>query len=270
MTPLLNGCPCDQLSVQDRSTQYGDGLFETVAIFSGKVRHRDRHLQRMRHGASILKLPQDQVDCLFAEIDRWASSHDKVVVKAMLTRGNSQGGYALLAEPDCHRIIIPRPMPAYVTSWQTDGIHLTQCEHTLTASALLGGIKHNNRLDQVLARAEWHDSHWHEGVTCDAQGRVIECVSSNLFWIKDDNLYTPPIEQSGVKGTMRSLVFDWAKRNNIALYKSWIEAEALTKADALFITNAVIGVVPVNVYLQTQFQHHPLVRRLQADLCSES
>jgi len=136
------------------------------------------------------------------------------------------------------------------------------CATPLSANPVLAGIKHLNRLEQVLARAEWQASEIAEGLMADEQGRVVEGTMSNLFVVSSGELWTPPVDRSGVAGVMRALVLDIALRQGIPARVREIRRPDLERADALFLTNSLIGIWPVRRLERWEYDISAIPERL--------
>ena len=145
------------------------------------------------------------------------------------------------------------------------GVRLYACQSRLSRQPALAGLKHLNRLEQVLARREWHDPRYFEGLMLDTEHHVIECVSSNLFMAHDGGLFTPGLEQCGVGGVLRRLIIDdLAPALGLEVEVTSLTIKDLMDADEIFLCNSVIGVLPVIEYASGRWPPGPLTRRLQA------
>ena len=116
------------------------------------------------------------------------------------------------------------------------------CRIRLAAQPALAGIKHLNRLENVLARSEWSDPGIAEGLLCDADGNVICGTMSNVFLVTGGELVTPDLARCGVAGVQRELVIELARSNNIPVRIASVSIDELLCADELFLVNSVIGV----------------------------
>ena len=128
---------------------------------------------------------------------------------------------------------------------------------------LLAGLKHLNRLEQVLARAEWQDTAYAEGLLCDTSGRVIEGVFSNLFLIKDGELITPDLSRCGVAGVMRAEILQQAQSLGISQTVRDVSYAELVAADEVFVCNSLYGIWPVCALATHDWPVGPLTRKLQ-------
>lgn len=265
MLTLVNGVETENLSVADRGLQYGDGLFETIAVRNGQPRLWARHMQRLQHGCERLAISMPDAGLLADESQRALQHAQSAVIKIMLTRGSGTRGYRPDPAQEPTRIVRALPSPQHPETNRTQGIAVRWCQTRLGRQPLLAGLKHLNRLEQVLARAEWQQE-FAEGLMCDSDGRVIEGTMSNLFIVRDGVLVTPDLSQCGVAGVMRAEVLDQAARLGIVTRIEPLTAEAVTVADEIFVTNAVIGLWPVSLLETRHYVVGKVTQALQAAL----
>ncbi|WP_122664937.1 aminodeoxychorismate lyase [Pseudomonas viridiflava] len=262
MPGWIDGRPADTLSVRNRGLAYGDGLFETIAVRAGQPTLLDQHLQRLQRGCDRLGITVDHL-LIRDELLAFASQLGDGVMKLILARGDSQRGYA----PDPHsqplRILQGSPLPAYPLAHAEQGIRLFPCVTRLAEQPLLAGLKHLNRLEQVLARSEWQSPEFAEGLMRDTSGRVIEGVYSNLFAVRDDVLVTADLSRSGVAGVMRAALLEQAPRLGIQVEIRDLQLADLEQADEVFVCNSVYGIWPVRGFEQLSWPVGPLTRKLQ-------
>ncbi|MCB2255445.1 aminodeoxychorismate lyase [Pseudomonas chlororaphis] len=262
MQSWVDGQPADVLSLKDRGLAYGDGLFETIAVRAGRPLLLERHLARLAEGCTRLAIVADQV-LIRREITAYAGLLGEGVLKLILTRGDSQRGYAASPGAPPRRILQGSPPAAYPAAHGEQGIRLFPCVTRLAEQPLLAGLKHLNRLEQVLARAEWQDSEHAEGLMLDASGRVIEGVFSNLFLVRDKTLFTADLSRCGVAGVMRAEILFQAASLGIATEIADISPEQLQQADEVFVCNSVYGIWPVLACGALRWPAGPLTRKLQ-------
>jgi 4-amino-4-deoxychorismate lyase len=174
---------------------------------------------------------------LLAEVRRVAAA-GQGVVKIILTRGLGARGYAPSADQAGTRIV----MGALAPTAADPPVKSTHAGARWAYAARLAGIKHLNRLENVLARAEWDDPAIFEGILCDDSGRVVSGVMSNLFWVKQGELFTPDLSECGVAGVARTRLLRAAARLGIRCYIGQFRPDAILAADEVMICNSVIGV----------------------------
>ncbi len=262
MQSWVDGRPAGSLSLKDRGLAYGDGLFETIAVCGGRPGLLERHLARLAEGARRLSFDLD-LNLVREELLAFSAQLGEGVAKLMVTRGDGLRGYALPGTPP-RRILMGSPYPAYPEGHAEQGIELFPCLTRLAEQPLLAGLKHLNRLEQVLARAEWQDVRFAEGLMRDVSGRVIEGVFSNLFIVRAGVLLTADLGRSGVAGVMRAELLDQAAAQGIATQVRDIGYEELLAADEVFLCNSLYGVWPVRRFAGHDWSVGPLTRKLQA------
>ncbi|WP_434699872.1 aminodeoxychorismate lyase [Pseudomonas sp. D1-1] len=262
MESWVDGQPADALSLKDRGLAYGDGLFETIAVRDGKLVLLEGHLQRLALGCRRLAISADWA-VLNAELQAYAQQLGDGVLKLIVTRGDSLRGYAANPSAQARRILQGSPPAAYPLAHAEQGVQLFPCTTRLSEQPLLAGLKHLNRLEQVLARAEWSDTEHAEGLMLDMSGRVIEGVFSNLFTVHDGALITADLSRCGVAGVMRGQLLFQAESDGIATQVTNIRLEQLHQADEVFVCNSVYGVWPVRGCGSARWSVGPLTRKLQ-------
>ncbi|MFC2973668.1 aminodeoxychorismate lyase [Azotobacter bryophylli] len=263
MLSWVDGLPCDFLSLRDRGLAYGDGLFETVAVRQGRPLLLDRHMARLAEGCSRLSMPLDG-SLIRAELQAFALELGEGVAKLIVTRGDGLRGYAPPQPTLPRRILQGSPWPAYPPASAELGVELFPCRTRLAEQPLLAGLKHLNRLEQVLARAEWQGGEYAEGLMRDVSGRVIEGVFSNLFLVKSSQLLTADLSRCGVAGVMRAEILTLAAGNGLAVKVRDIAYDEFLGADEVFLCNSLYGIWPVRRFDGHDWPVGPLTRKLQA------
>lgn len=264
-TTLVNGKAVSSIDVRDRGLQYGDGLFETIAVHHGKPLLWERHMARLTLGADQLGIHPPSEALLRAEASELCANATRGVLKIIVTRGTSVRGYAVHGTGDSTRVLTLAAWPDYPQVFARDGVAICVCDTIISRNPALAKIKHLNRLEQVVARAEWR-TEYADGVMCDDGGRVIECTMSNIFMVSNGVLCTPEIVACGVEGVMRAVVLEAAKRLNIATQVGRITMSGLKAAQEIFLTNSLIGVWPVRQLQENDYAIGPVTRKIQQDI----
>lgn len=257
---LVNGCERDSIPAGDRGLAYGDGLFETMAVKTGHPLHWERHMARLCRGADRLGIPVP-IETLESETRNLCSGVGKGVLKLVLTRGAGGRGYRPPGDIEPTRILSLHPRPDYPETWYAEGVDIRICKTRLGLNPALAGFKHLNRLEQVLARAEW-GTEFQEGLMLDTRGLVIEGTMSNLFLLRGDTLITPDISRCGVAGIARERLLEIAPRLGLEVQVRDVDADWLAAADALALTNSIIGLWPVRQLEGKIFRIPTMVREL--------
>ena len=259
----VNGEPAETLRLADRGLQYGDGLFETLAVIDGRVRRLQLHLDRLRDGCGRLHLPLPDEALLRKEIQQAAEGEPHAVLKLMLTRGSGGRGYRPPDPAVVTRLLFRHPWPDYPASWSTDGIELRICTTRLAVGSPLAGLKHLNRLEQVMARSEW-DEGAQEGLMLDAEGRVVEGTMTNLFASPAEGwLVTPDLSRSGVAGVTRRHILARAEAEGLRVEIRDLSLEQLLDSREIFVCNSIAGVWPVSRIAERHYAVGAMTRRAQ-------
>ena len=239
---LINGKQAERISIRDRGFQYGDGCFETIRVLSNKPILWSAHLKRLKHACKTLQLSVN-FELLQSEITQLLQRNKTadVILKIIVTRGEGGRGYTPPEHANCTRII---QLIDYVAADTRTGARVVVCQHRLSSNSLLGGIKHLNRLDQVLASAQI-PADFNEGLCLDEQGSVIEGCRSNLLLAIDNQLVTPDLGKSGVEGIMLNYLIDKFQVLDTRVLRKTISLRELKTASEIFLCNSVFGIWPV-------------------------
>ena len=262
----------DVIDVNDRGLAYGDGIFETIAYVNGELHNWQLHWRRLCSGAERLSLsiPDDvfflnninlkllqnkdlDSDGLGSEnLSSQNLSSQNKVIKIIITRGKGGRGYQFPQQAQTSVIISIHQWPERSIDDYKKGIRVKVCQTCLAQQPVLAGIKHLNRLEQVLARNEFNGNDYHDGImlACSDESsqprtRVIEATSSNLFFVKNGQLFTPKIDTCGVQGTIRQEIFQLAKKMSISIEQGHYTLSELSDASDVFFSNSIFGIVPV-------------------------
>ncbi len=260
----VNGIQQISIDITDRGLAYGDGVFTTAKIIDGKVVLLAKHIQRLIHGCRQLKLASPCQQYLTNELQRVAKSYSQAVLKVIITAGSGGRGYSRLGLSDdaSNIIIIVSDYPKHYKEFTLQGINLGVSKQLIGISSMLSGLKHLNRLEQVLLRNELDERCEDDLVVSNCQGNVIEATCANLFYWQGGLLCTPDLSLSGVNGIIRQLILRKYPKTKICQTR----LVDLSNANSMFICNSLMGIVPVKTYnnrildienvkhLQTQLQ----------------
>jgi 4-amino-4-deoxychorismate lyase len=242
---LVNGEPSRCVDVSDRGFQYGDGVFTTILVQNGLPLLLDRHLMRLARDCRKLKIPFPASEILMQEVETLCQADPNGVLKIQLTRGVGSRGYRIPPRSATTRVLSINPLPDYPETLRRQGVPIRVCQIRLGINPALAGVKHMNRLEQILARSEWDDEECREGLLLDTEGYVTEGTMSNLLIVKDGILLTPKLDRCGVAGIMRDVVMERASDRGILVKEARLSLSNLGEADEIFLTNCVIGIWPV-------------------------
>lgn len=263
MTTLINGEPCDTISVNERGFLYGDGVFRTLRLSGGRALHWSRHYAKLVADCSALELACPPEHELQAELSRLAENVQEGVVKITVTRGIGPRGYTPPRVSSGTHLLSLNEAPRFPEHFATRGVALHLCHLRLGHQPRLAGIKHLNRLENVLAAMEWDDPLIAEGLLLDESGYVIEAVRSNVFMVKDGRLSTPDLSRCGVAGVQRERVLDCAKQHGMDYRIRDILLDELLLADEIFLVNSVYGLWPVKELPGYHCIHHPVAHLIR-------
>jgi 4-amino-4-deoxychorismate lyase len=265
---IINGRMTDCVASTDRGLLYGDGLFETIAVVEGEPGHWQQHLQRLRAGCARLGIePVDEL-LLAEECRQLVDGVGKAVVKIIVTRGSGGRGYRVPARPAPMRILQLHDWPDFPVACMRQGVAVRMCDMRLGHNPRLAGIKHLNRLEQVLARQEWDDIGIMEGLLLDSESNLVEGTMSNLFLVRDGVLLTPDLQRCGVAGIMRSQLLERAGQISINAESCQLGMVDLHEAEEVFICNSLIGIWPVISVDDRKYTRGIITSRLQDLLAS--
>lgn len=248
----------DRVPAADRGFAYGDGLFETLRVVDGRVPLWSHHAARLEASCVRLQMPAPGIDAIHAEVLRLAEGTADAVVRVTLTRGDGPRGYAMPVPARPRVVVQAAPLRLDVDA-HASGLALRLCETRLASQPALAGMKHLNRLEQVLARAEWSDAAFGEGLMLDADAVVACATAANLFAVFAGQLVTPAVDRCGVAGVARAEVLAVRDVEIVRMPPS-----RLAEADEVFLTSAVRGILPVRVFATRSWQPGPVTRALQA------
>jgi 4-amino-4-deoxychorismate lyase len=263
---LINGEEAHSVPVTDRGLNYGDGLFETIAIRAGAARFLTYHLERLFAGCARLGIPAPERAVLDAEITALARNCAHGTVKLIVTRGPAARGYRPPATPTPTRIVGLMPSSPPPPETYQQGIRLRWCATIISRNPALAGLKTLGRLEQVMARIEWTDPDIHEGLMRDGAGHVICGTMSNLFMVNATTVSTPELSQCGVHGVMRRVVLEQAQKLGMTIHEIRIGEREVLAASELFVTNALLGLRAVSELDNRRYRVGPVARRLIAAL----
>jgi 4-amino-4-deoxychorismate lyase len=266
---LVNGKQGNLISIRDRGLLYGDGVFRTLRALHGKVKHWPLHHQKLQQDCAELGILCPDVALLSVQLGDLLKLHPDGVVKLIVTRGEGTRGYAPTARAEPTIIWDVSPMPAYPADLATLGIIARLCQFRLSQQPRLAGIKHLNRLENVLAAAECDATEVAEGLLLDADNNVIEGTRSNLFLVSQGKLVTPDLSRCGVAGVQRELVMAWAAQHNMPLQVRDIGLDEVMNADEVFVVNSIIGLWPICELEKRRWSNFPVAMRIRQDLDGE-
>lgn len=242
----INGKSQDQIAASDRGMLFGDGCFTTMAKVRGKIERLPAHLARLQHDARALLIPTIDAALLREEIEAYSATVPDGIIRLTITRGSGGIGYALPSIVQVSRLLQWREAHPLAQQNAKLGIAVFACNTRVARQPRLAGIKHCNRLENVLARAEITEQGFAEGLMCDDQENLIEGTFSNFFWRENDGWFTPLLDECGIAGVMRAEILSLMRQYGIRVKEvKRTKTQALNGMQEAFVCNSVIGIWPV-------------------------
>lgn len=239
---LVNGAAHALIDPTDRGLMYGDGVFRTLLMRDALNRNWQRHYQKLASDCERLGIVCPPAALFEQDFRQLEATDNKLVVKLIVTRGSGQRGYMPLDSAIPTRIVSIAAFPAYPQHCETEGVTVRVCRLRLSRQPLLAGIKHLNRLENVLARSEWQDPDIMEGLMLDESGYVISGTMTNLFIVRGRQLYTPDLIASGIAGVTRDRMLAFAENLGLSSKVNRISLSDLYESDEVLLCNSVIGI----------------------------
>ena len=261
---VVDGNAGASVAATDRGLSYGDGVFRTFVVRRGVSLQWRRHYAKLKADCAALAIRCPSEALLADEIGRACESSVEQVVKIIVTRGTARRGYAYADDVEPTRVILSSPRVPYPADYAASGVRSKKCALTLAHQPALAGVKHLNRLENVLARAEWRDPEVAEGLLCDAAGNLIGGTMTNVFIAKAGALATPALNRCGVAGVTRERVIDAARAAGVECRIRDVPWPELLAADEVILTNSLAGAWPVREIDGSPRSPGPLSRAVQS------
>ena len=245
-TVFVNGKSNNTIQALDRGLAYGDGAFATMRVSKSQIMFLGDHLQRLEQTCHRLGFTIAHIPSLTERLIEHAQTLGQGCIKLLLSRGVGGRGYAAPQSPALSEVISLHELPPSYAQWQANGISLSLSPVTLSKQPLLAGMKHLNRLEQVLVKQHVLPSGTDDWLVLDADECVVESSMANIFIVKDNLVITPSMTHSGVSGVMREQIIAALLSNNIAVMAQQVSLDDLQNAEHVFITNSLLGMVNIN------------------------
>lgn len=261
---LINGRSDVQITPMDRGFAYGDGVFRTLGCSHGKLSFWELHYRKLVEDCNRLDIVCPSADLLLGDIERLPDLESgESVIKIVVTRGEGARGYALPALAQPTRVVIKSAYPEYPETNFLKGVSLHLCQVRLGHQPQLAGIKHLNRLENILARMEWNTPEFADGVLMDIDGNVIECTASNLFIRTGGELFTPDLTQCGVAGITRQRILEISSDLGLNAIIAPIPLADMMDADEIIICNSLYGAWQVIDFNNKQWPSQVLASKIR-------
>jgi branched-chain amino acid aminotransferase len=249
------------VSIFDRGFLYGDGVFETMRVYDGKIFRLYQHLQRLLHGLKVLeigsKIGQEELRAILLNLVERNSLNDGMA-RIYVTRGPNDS--AVKGQEPWQPTVVAMAKRRSTASMD---LRAVISSIRLDASSKLQGIKSANRLSYEIAQHEARNAGFSDALLLNGAGRAIEFTTSNVFVVKNGELFTPPLGDGPLPGITRDLVLTIAAKLGIPTYELSFGTEMFSGADEVFATNSLMEIEPVREVDGAYFQEHHVIMRLQ-------
>ena len=244
---LVNGAATESVAALDRGLAYGDGVFRTFPVRKGRAQCWALQFRKLELDCTTIGIPCPSESVLGGELGQLALERADFTAKIIVTRGSGARGYAPPQSPTPTRIVLSAGLPEHPAEFARDGIRVHFCATRLAHQPRLAGITHLNRLENVLARAEWSDPSVAEGLMLDAEDHVVGGTMSNLFIVENGTLVTPQLWRCGVAGVTRDRIMKAAAKHGVACREEIVTRDRFLAATETMVVNSLIGVWQIRV-----------------------
>lgn len=245
---IVNGAAAEAIAVTDRGLAYGDGVFRTLLWRNSAPVAWARQYGKLGRDCAALGIPCPAEATLATELERAAAGIRDLAVKIIVTRGSGARGYAPPQPCSPTRIVMTSSLPEYPGDFATEGIEVRLCRTRVASQPRLAGVKHLNRLENVLARGEWSDPGVPEGLLMDEDGHIVGGTMTNLFLVESTGLVTPALARAGVAGVTRERLMEMAAARGVNCREENVDRERLATAQEVLLVNSLVGVWPVRAF----------------------
>lgn len=260
---VINDAAQPQVAAGCRALQYGDGVFTTIAVKRGQPELWPLHLARLQLAVTRLAITEPDWQAIAQAVYQQAAVHtEPAVLKLLLSRGIGGRGYAPV---NCSKPVVylyHAVMPDY-RQWQQQGLSVGMAQLQLAIQPALAGLKHTNRLEQVLLKQELAETGFDDLLVTDQQQQLTEATAANVFYQLEGNWYTPPLHLAGVAGVMRQHIL----ASQPQIRERILPLSELAQVQAMFLTNALLGIAPVRQLNSSALSINAVQQLQQEMLC---
>jgi len=266
----VNGQRCSTIAVNDRGLSYGDGLFTTILVANGQCCLLEKHLSRLQQGIKLLAIAQIDFNQLIGQLVSLGEQLEQGLIKVIITRGAGVRGYSSVGCDSPSVIVSTGDLPANYRQLRVKGICVGVSTVALGLNPVTAGLKHLNRIEQVLVRQQIDQHNWQDAIVLDCQGFIVESNLANLFWVDQGILYTPSLDFAGVDGVMRARVLEQAKDLELEVKCDRYRLSSIIGASEIFITNSLMQLVPIVGIEEYKYAIGPITKALSKLLVVEA
>ncbi|WP_144207138.1 aminodeoxychorismate lyase [Shewanella donghaensis] len=259
---FVNGLPQHHVNSSDRGLAYGDGAFATMRVSHSQVLFIYAHIERLKQACLRLGFTLQHQSELTLQLEEHAKTLKNGCIKLLVSRGVGGRGYTAPSSVEQTEVISLHQIPAIYQQWQQHGISLSVSDVTLARQPLLAGMKHLNRLEQVLIKQHDLPTTFDDWLVLDTEGFVVESSMANVFIVENDSVITPSLSYSGVSGVMREQVMGALLDSHINVFAEPISLKRLYETKHVFITNSLLGIVDINKVNHCDFSTWSFSRNL--------
>ena len=260
---LINGKAGSSISIFDRGFLYGDAVFETILVKEKKPINIKFHLKRLNKGISNLKIKNFNEDALKNQIKKALKDQKNCILCINISRGIAKKrGYDIELANKPNIVITTTRIPKYPNSYYTHGVKTKFAKTKISRNFNLDNIKHSNKVDNIIATSEISKS-YPEVILCDDKDNIIEGTSSNIFFIKKNEFYTPKLNNVGVDGIMKKIIISTLKKNKISVKTLNIKKNSINNFDAAFFCNSIRQIWNIKSINDIKYKKNNLIKKLR-------
>ena len=234
--------------INDRGFNFGDGSFTTIAVTNGHCEFLSHHIKRLKDACKVLNIAYNDWQNLKDLLESKSANIHSGVIKIVISRGTGGRGYSPVGANEPVAVVTEHNLPDQYANWQKQGVSVGLSDVRLAHQPKLAGLKHLNRLEQVLVKHELETMAFDDLLVTDNQGGLIESSAGNLFWRKGNVWYTPDLSNCGVEGVFKSVLLEGLNQIDKPCYQINAKQQLLHQADEAFVCNCLMKIVPIRKF----------------------
>lgn len=242
---------------ENRSFMYGDGLFESIRVINGNPFNLENHILRLQEGAKLLSidLPESHNSAYFnSKIKSLLEKNNlKAGARIRLSVFRNDGGYYKPENNTCSYMLTADLLPNNLYKINEEGLLVDVYDEIHKHKNILSNYKTSNALHSIMAGNFANKNALNDCFILNSNRHIVESISANIFLVSNGVLYTPPLSDGCIGGTMRMHVINLALKNNYKVYETSLLPQNLMVADEIFFTNAIQGIQWVGGYKSKRY-----------------